>query len=62
MAGRKPLKDKSTEKTERLVVYLTKDQMDRVTRYAQQKLGQTTADSGTVRIALMQYLDQQGIY
>ena len=60
MSGRKPLKDKSTEKSERLVVYLTKDQMKRVNQYAK-KLGQTAADSGTVRIALMQFLDQQGI-
>jgi hypothetical protein len=58
--ARTPTKDKSTEKSERLVVYLTKEQMERVNRYAQ-KLGQPVADSGTVRIALMQFLDQQGI-
>jgi hypothetical protein len=60
MVGRKPIKDKSTEKSERLVVYLTKEQMDRMKRFAK-KLGQPVADSSTVRIALMQFLEQQGI-
>jgi len=60
-AGRKPLKNKSTEKTERVVTYLTKDQMERVVRYAHEKLGQTEVDASTIRIALMQYMEFLGI-
>jgi hypothetical protein len=60
-AGRKPIKDKSTEKTERVVAYLTKEQMERVNRYAHEKLGQTEVDSSTIRIAMMQYMDLLGI-
>ena len=60
MAGRKPLKDKNTEKTEKIVVYLNKIQSDRLNNYAQKRLGEARAESGTVRTILFHYLDSQG--
>lgn len=58
--ARTPKEDRSTEKTERIVVYLTKAQIERVRRYAV-KIGQSDADSVTVRTALIQHLDNLGI-
>lgn len=61
MADEKSSDDKPTDKKERIVVYLTKEQKGRMDKYAQ-KLGQPAADSSIVRIALMQFLDSQNIH
>jgi len=52
--------DRSTEKTERIVTYFTKEQLERVRRYAL-KIGQSDADSVTVRTLAIQQLDILGI-
>ena len=54
-AGKKP-----TEKTERIAVYLTSEQMSRLDKYSQKRLGEPKASAATVRAILFHYLDEQG--
>jgi len=57
--GRKSNADKTTEKSERIAVYFTKEQLERLNRYAKKK-GEPQADSIVLRTIIFEYLDSIG--
>jgi hypothetical protein len=51
---------KKTEYSERVVAYFTKEQLGKIKKYAE-TIGQTEADSTTIRAIVMQFLAKQNL-